>query len=168
MSLFKKKKTEFGGDEMDIQEQLKKILDQIGFLEKKVDTLLEGNRGGGGSRPFGGDRGGFNRNRGGQGGGFRGGREGQHRGGNSFGGGGNTRFAGDGPRRYSSDNNRGGFGGPRREGGHREGGFRDGGHRGPRREGGHRPPRHNNHGDNFGNHQPQSAPQSVAPEAQPE
>ncbi len=103
---------------MDSQEKLKRIMDQIGFLEKKIDSVLEqlGNRGGG--RPsFGG---GSNRNFGGQQGG---GRDRGFRGGQNRGGaprtdnGGNTRYAGQGPRRYNSarpfgnDENRGNFGG---------------------------------------------------------
>lgn len=121
MSLFKRKETTF--EDMDSQEKLKKIMDQLGFLEKKLDSVLEslGNRGG---RNFGqGNRdnrgngfGGNRDNRGGNDrGGFRGGNRdrGRHQSGN-------TRYAGQGPQRYSPsrdggrDENRGGFGGGNR------------------------------------------------------
>ena len=83
MSFFKKDKegnnTSSNDGPQDVSSQLKRIMDQLGFLEKKIDTLLEQsqNRGngrpsfGGGPRPFG-NRGGFQ----GRPGGFRGNREG--------------------------------------------------------------------------------------------
>ena len=133
MSLFKKKDTSF--EDMDSREQLKRINEQLGFLEKKIDSVLEqlGNRGG---RPsFGGDK---NRNFGQQGSGRdRGYRGGQNRGGQQRTDGGNTRYAGQGPRRYSSsrpfgnDENRGNFGGANRPEGRHNSNRHSGGPRRP-------------------------------------
>ena len=121
MSLFKKKESSF--EDMDSQSQLKRIAEQLGFLEKKVDTLIEELRSrGGSSRPsFGGhSQSGprnFSRDRQ-ERGGFRGAPNNRPRPeGGSGGSGGNTRYAGQGPRRYNSarpygnDDNRGNFGG---------------------------------------------------------
>lgn len=92
------------GEDNSLLGQMKKIQEQLFYLERKVDQILERNSGGGGRRDFGGG-GGFNRNRGGgdrgprrdfRGGGDRGPRR-------DFRGGG----GGDRPRRD--------FGGPRRE-----------------------------------------------------
>ena len=60
MNFFKKEKNASGGydpenlDDSQIPVQLKKGIDQLGFLEKKLDTLLDQSRrsGSGGSRPF--------------------------------------------------------------------------------------------------------------------
>ncbi len=120
MSLFKKKESSF--EDMDSQAQLKRISEQLGFLEKKIDTLSEELRNRGGSRPSfgggfsqGGPRG-FNRDRQDRGG-FRGGNGGRPRPEGSSSG--NTRYAGQGPRRYTpgrpygggNDENRGNFSG---------------------------------------------------------
>lgn len=133
MSFFKKDKNDTKNyADADVQTQLARIIEQLGFLERKIDSLSQNNRG---PRP--GGRPGFGRPGGFSGGhregGFRGNREGGFRG-----------------------NREGGH----REGGFR--GNRDGGHRGPRhggqRHGG--PRQHSeNHShssgpakdDNFGN-----------------
>lgn len=136
MSLFKKKDGSTGSPD-SIQDQLAKISDQLVFLEKKIDTLLESRQGGGnggGARRFGGpNRGGFNRDRGGNGN-FRGNNGGgQDRGDRHDGN--NTRFAGQGPTRYSSNRPSYGNGGgnrnhnPRHQGGRRPRPF---GNQGPR------------------------------------
>ena len=57
MNFFKKEKHQASGmdlgnyDDSQIPVQLKKIMDQLGFLEKKIDTLLEQSRQRQGSRP---------------------------------------------------------------------------------------------------------------------
>lgn len=62
MNFFKKDKNESGGtdlgnfDDSQVPVQLKKIMDHLGFLEKKLDTLLEQSRHQGGSRPGFGNR----------------------------------------------------------------------------------------------------------------
>ncbi len=150
MSLFKRKEASF--EDMDSQSQLKRIIEQIGFLEKKLDTVLEELRNRGGSRPsFGGhSQGGprpFNRDRGG----FRGG-NGRPR------PEGNTRYGGQGPRRYSSggggrpfgnDDNRGNF----------SGGGRPDGMRSNRPN--YRPRPHQNHSAPVA---PQAAQEDIQPE----
>ncbi len=160
MSLFKKKESSF--EDMDSQGQLKRIMEQLGFLEKKVDTVLEELRNRGASRPsFGGGQGGprgFNRDRGGDRGGFRpNNNRPRPEGGSSNGG--NTRYAGQGPRRYSpgrpfgNDENRGNYSG---------GNNRHEGNRGPRPNNNRRPQY------NQGAPSP-AAPQAAASqEAQPE
>ena len=160
MSLFKKK--ESGFDDMDSQGQLKRIMEQLGFLEKKMDTVLEELRNRGGSRPsFGGhSQGGprqFSRDRQDRGG-FRGNNNRPRPEGGSNGG--NTRYAGQGPRRYTpgrpfgNEDNRGNYGGNNRPEGVRNNS----------RPNNNRRPQTNRNS----NSQPAEAPQSAAPEAQPE
>ena len=149
MSLFKKKESAF--EDMDSQGQLKRIMDQIGFLEKKIDSVLEELRNRGASRPFGAGPRNFSRDRSN----FRGGMNRSR----PDGSGGNTRYAGQGPRRYNSarpfgnDENRGNFNG----GGHRPEGMRPNRpSHGPRR------PHQNPNAANA------SAPQAAVEESQPE
>lgn len=173
MSLFKRKETTF--EDMDSQEKLKKIMDQLGFLEKKLDSVLEalGNRGGRPSFGQGGNRGFGRDNRGGNDrGGFRGGnrdRGGFNRDRNS---GSNTRYGGQGPQRYNpksqygggNDDNRGNFGGERGGQNRHEG-------RPRHQQGGPRRDRHQHQGGNP-NVNPNGASSqheaSAADEAQPE
>lgn len=62
MNFFKKEKNPASGidlgnfDDSQIPVQLKKIMDHLGFLEKKLDTLLEQSRNSGNSRPGFGNR----------------------------------------------------------------------------------------------------------------
>ena len=114
---------------MDAQGQLKRIMEQLGFLEKKVDTVLEELRNRGGARPsFGGGPRPFNRDRGP----FRSNRPRPEGGNPRYGGqgsrpegGSNARYGGQGPRRYSSsrpfgnEDNRGNYGGQNRPDGMR-------------------------------------------------
>lgn len=161
MSLFKRKETSF--EDMDSQEKLKRIMDQLGFLEKKIDSVLEEMRNRGGSRPSfgGGQRGGFNRDRGG----FNRDRGGANRGGQRAEGG-NTRYAGQGPRRYNpgrpfgggNDDNRGNFGGGRPEGRHNSNR-----HSGPRR-----PHQGHNQGSNANVGNSSAPEQTAAEESMPE
>ncbi len=147
MSLFKRKESSF--EDMDSQGQLKRIMEQLGFLEKKIDSVLEELRNRGGSRPsFGGGQGGprnFSRDSRDRGS-FRGGSTNRPRS-----GGGNTRYGGNGPQRYNSarpfgsDDNRGNFGG----GGGRPDGAR------------------NNHRNNNGPRRPHQNPNAAAPAAPP-
>ena len=169
MSLFKRKETSF--EDMDSRDQLKKIMEQLGFLEKKLDTVLE-SLGGRGGRQFGANRGGFNRDRNSAGAGSGGGDRGGFRGGNRDRGGmnnrhqsGNTRYGGQGPQRYNpraqygagasggSDDNRGNFGGDR--GGNRHEGGRN------RHQGGGR---HQQGGGRGGNMNPNVNPNGAAPQ----
>ena len=71
MNFFKKEKQSGGVDSDNFDEshvpvQLKKIMDHLGFLEKKIDTLLEQSRGRSDSRPSFGNRN-FSNHRGGGG-----------------------------------------------------------------------------------------------------
>ena len=161
MSLFKKKDSN-AFEDMDAQGQLKRIMEQLGFLEKKVDTVLEELRNRGGARPsFGGGPRPFNRDRGP----FRGNRPRPEGGNPRYGGqgsrpegGSNSRYGGQGPRRYSpgrpfgNDDNRGNYNGGRPEG----------------MRGNHRP----NHSRRPQQHNPGAPaappPQATSPEAQPE
>ncbi len=102
----------FQGKDEGVNEQLKRISDQLGFLEKKIDSLIEQRSGGGGGsfrRPggFGGGR----PNRGGQ---HRPGGFGGNRDGNREGGMGGNRDPRDHYRSRGQSNRPRGFGGGQR------------------------------------------------------
>ncbi len=150
---------------MDSQGQIKRISEQIGFLEKKIDSILEELRNRGGARPFGGGQGGprnFSRDRGS----FRGGNGGSN-GRPPRQEGGNTRYAGQGPRRYNSarpfgnDDNRGNFSGGNRPEGMRGNRPNNGGPRRPHQQG---PNQHQNHSAPAAPQQQSAAPESGSEE----
>ena len=135
MSFFKKGPA---GSEEDMGTQIKKIMDHLVFLEKKLDTLLEQSRSGGAPRKP------FNRYEGGSGGGnFR-----SNNGPRSFNNDrGPRNFSNDrGPRNFNSDRGPRNFSndrGPRSSGGSGFGGRPQRSGNGPRRFEGGRPQRPN-------------------------